>query len=132
MSEDQEKFLNVVDIVCARPGMYVGKVDFRSVVAFLEGYVLGVSEHGRLKKHPFGGLLMLMEEAHGFSHPGWSWARHYLHDKETDERAIRDFPEFLREALKVPDSCIHEIFLSREKLRSNRPPPSPQTANYHD
>jgi len=132
MTEDQEKFLNVVEIVCARPGMYVGTQDFRSVVAFLEGYILGLSEHQTMNKHPFGGLLLLMEEAHGFSNPGWGWVRHYLHDKETDERAIRDFPEFLRAALMVPDSRIHEIFLSREKFTGKRPPPSPQTANYHD
>ncbi len=129
MSEDQEKFLKFVENICARHGMYIGRSDFLALVAFLDGYVIGVSEHGRLRKHPFGGLLMLLEQAHGFSHPAWDWARHYLHDKGTDERAIKDFPHFLREALKVPDSRIDEIFRSRSQF-SQKPPPSPQTARY--
>jgi len=129
MSEDQEKFLKFVEIICARPGMVIGRADFFALVAFLDGYITGVSEHGRLKKHPFGGLLMLLEEAHGFSHPAWGWPRHYLHDKGSDECAIRDFPGFLRQALEVPDSRIDEIFRSSWQ-RSHKPPVSPQTSKY--
>lgn len=129
MSKDQEKFLKFVETVCARPGIYLGRSDFIGLVMFLEGYITGVSEHGRLKKHPFGGLLMLLEKAHGFSHPAWGWPRHYLHDKKTDEQAIEDFPRFLREALEVPDATIEEIFKSREQFPHN-PPNSPQTSRY--
>lgn len=129
MTEDEEKFLRRVEILCAKPGLYIGRSDFFALAMFLEGYILALSENGKLKKHPFGGLLMLLEQAHGFSHSAWGWQRHYLHDKGSDEHAIRDFPGFLREALAVPDSCIDEIFSLRAQF-SHTPPVSPQTAKY--
>jgi hypothetical protein len=129
MSEDQEKFLQLVEKVCARPGMYTGRADFVALAMFLEGYILGVSEHGKLNQHPFGRLLGVLEQAHGFSHPAWGWSRHYLHEKESHDRAIRDFPIFLRQALEIPDSRIKDIWMSRDQL-SRTPPPSPQTCQY--
>ena len=129
MSEEHSQFLQLVETVCARSGVYIGRYDFMALVSFFEGYVLGVSKHAKMKKHPFGGLLMLMEHAHGFSHPAWGWPRHYLHDKGSHERAIREFPGFLREALQVPDSRIDEIFRSRDEF-SHTPPPSPHTSQY--
>ena len=100
-----------------------------ALVAFFEGYLLGAAQHGNRERHPFGGLLMLMEEAHGFSHPAWGWPRHYLHDKGSHDRAIREFPSFLREALQVPDSRIDEIFKSRDQF-THTPPASPHTSQY--
>jgi hypothetical protein len=109
--------------------MYIGRSDFFALVTFLEGYILGLSEHGKLKKSPFGGLLILLEDTHRFSHPAWGWWRHYLHDKESDERAIREFPNFLKKALQVPDSQIDKISKNRGQLR-HKPPKSPQTCKY--
>jgi|SRR5581483_6745417 len=130
MLQQEKKFFKVVETICARPGLYLGQHNFFALAMFLEGYVTAMAQQGKFKRSPLGGLLTLLEQAHGFSHPAWGWARHYLHEKETDERAIREFPQFLREALEVPDSRIKEIHRSRARLGS-KPPRSPQTTKYY-
>lgn len=128
MSEDQQSFLRFVDAVCQRPAMYLGRHrDFDYLTTFLYAYSLGFAQGSKTQFNPFGGLLAILEHAHGFSHPAWGWERHYLHDKGSDERAIRDFPQFLREALEVPESQIDEWHRSRTQ---GEPPPSPHTSTY--
>jgi len=130
LTKGEERFLRVVEVVCARPAMYVFTRDFFLVTIYLEGYIRGLFERRKLKKYPFGGLLTLLENTDGFSNPAWGWRRHYLHQKESDEKAIRDFPTFLRAALTVPDSHIEEMDKSKRRLMAKRPPVSPQTAKY--
>jgi hypothetical protein len=128
LCENEQRFLELVGRVCARPGLYVAPAQFDAVVNFLHGYALGLIDSGRLQTYPFGNLLTLLEQRHGFSHPSWGWWRHYLHDKETEERAIRDLPEFLREGMRVPQSRIKEFDAARPS--NNNPPESPQTRKY--
>ena len=128
MSDSEQKFLGVVEQVCAKPGLYVGRPDFRALVTFLEGYIRGLTESGRLESYPFGSLLTLLEHEHGFSHPAWGWWRHYLHDKKTDAKAIMDFPEFLGRAMAVPRSRIDELHAVRPS--SHQSPVSSQTEKY--
>ena len=72
---DVQKFLNIVDIICAKPGMYIGRTGFLGLVSFLEGYIVGVSDNRGTKNHPFGNLLTLLEHTNGFSHPAWGTTR---------------------------------------------------------
>jgi hypothetical protein len=121
---DRQKFVKLVDTLCARPSIVQ---DFIGLVNFLEGYIVGVTDNRGTRNHPFGNFLTLLEHANGFSHPAWGWPRHYLHAKGTDERAIRDFPAFLRQSLDVPEARVMDLFKDRRNL-SRTPPDSPQTA----
>jgi hypothetical protein len=96
MSRNEQEFLRVVEQVCSKPGLYIGRADFFALVTYLEGYIRGLMEAGKLDSYPVGRLLPLLEHQHGFAHASWGWWRHYLHDKLTDERAIREFPDFLK------------------------------------
>jgi hypothetical protein len=126
MSEDQQNFLRFAEAVCQRPGMYLGRrCDFYTLTVLLEGYAEGFEQGSKTQFHPFARLLPVLEHAHGFSHPSWSWRRHYMHDKRTEERAIKDFPRFLKEALEVPDSQIQAWHKARVQ---SQPPRSPHTA----
>jgi hypothetical protein len=121
MTENEENFLQTVARVCAKPGLYLGRNDdFYAVVNFLEGYIAGLMEGGKLEaaQYPFGKLLALMEHKHGFSNPGWGWWRHYLHDEQTHENAIRDFPQFLRECMIIPLGRVEELHANRPRSRT--------------
>ncbi|MFN7137734.1 MAG: hypothetical protein ACK4UN_00165 [Limisphaerales bacterium] len=128
MGDGDEDFLRVVEQVCAKPGMYIGRTDLFLLVMYFNGYIRGLNDAGTLKRDPFAGLLTLLEHEHGFSHPAWPWWRHYLHDKKTDQEAIRALPQFLREAMSVPDCRIDE--LDRKRPQNYETPNSPHTQKY--
>ena len=109
--------------------MYFGGEGFSSLVNFLEGYIVGVSDNRGTTNHPFGNLLTLLEHTNGFSHPAWGWPRHYVHFKGSDELAVKDFPQFLRESLAVPEAKVDELFKRRFQL-PRKPPESPQTEHF--
>jgi hypothetical protein len=132
MTPEHQEFLRLVDAIGARPAVYLGnrgRSDFQMLLTFLDGYVAGIAKCNPLKAHPFGNLLTIMEDAHGFSHAAWGWPRHYLHDKGSEERAIREFPSFLKECLEISDARIEEMSKARGRL-VGKAPKSPRTSKY--
>jgi len=128
MTHSEEEFLRVVEQVCAKAGLYIGRSEFYALVTYLEGYIRGLTEAGKLDSYPLGRLLPILEHEHGFSHASWGWWRHYLHDKKTDERAIKDFPEFLRRAMDLPIGDVERLAAARPS--NYQLPDSPQTIKY--
>jgi hypothetical protein len=128
MSEDEQSFLKFVEAVCQRPAMHLGRQrDFDAITAFLEAYSAGFAQGSKTDFYPFGRLLTVLEHSHGFSNSAWGWRRHYLHEKGSEEKAIEEFPQFLREALEIPESQILEWHRTRIQ---GEPPPSPHTAHF--
>jgi hypothetical protein len=87
-----DRLLATIKTVCAKPGMYVGPGGMRQVRAFLDGYVLALSESRELSGYPFGGFLLWLEQRHGICHSAWGWDRILVHAAGSEEEAIRTLP----------------------------------------
>ena len=81
--------LAVMNIVCDKPGMYVGHGRMPQVRAFLDGYVMALNDSGQMSDYPFGGFLTWLEQRHGICHPAWGWDRILVHAAGSDREAIR-------------------------------------------
>ncbi|MDB5357877.1 MAG: hypothetical protein JWN24_4330 [Phycisphaerales bacterium] len=73
----QERYLEMLDRVCQRPGMYVGGANLRLIDIFLSGYELGLVETGNSPElDGWGEWVWLKFQIY---HPAWSTTRILVH-----------------------------------------------------
>src|SRR5262245_59906823 len=91
-------FAALLDEVCRRPGLYVGRCSLRSVAFYLNGYDHALLEIGNAQT-PWGGFQRWVELRFLISHAAWHWSRILLHVYGSDEAAIAALPGLYREYL---------------------------------
>jgi len=90
-------FRKLLQDVCERPSMYVGRSSLVDVSHFLAGYCMGLSEAGLAT--PFDGFMRWVEMKFLIRHPGWHWTRILLHNYGSDLASLRALPSLYEEFL---------------------------------
>jgi hypothetical protein len=99
--ETREKFLTMLDRVCDRPGMYVGKPSVRLIAIYMSGYEHALEDHemGSIT-NGFGAWIFLKYDIYDSA---WSWMRVLLHAFGDESLAVKKLPILVREFLMDHD-----------------------------
>ena len=90
-----EHFLRMLDRLCQRPGMFVGRASLRLVSAYIDGYQDALSNG--LEGRVLGGFTTWIETKFGISSPAWHWTRIILHQFGSEAAPISHLPQLVRE-----------------------------------
>jgi len=91
-----DAFRKLLDSICARPAMYVGRNSFVDVSHYLAGYCHGLDDANSGLK-PLDGLLRWVEMRFVIFSPAWHWTRILLHNYGDDAACFKAFPELYDE-----------------------------------
>ncbi|WP_435598167.1 hypothetical protein [Streptomyces anulatus] len=116
---DDVRFLDLLENLCRRPGMFTGEPTVASVQVFLAGYFTGVSA-----ADPEGPGLPLyrqwrqwIEVRYDVFHPAWPWTRILLHHHGADRDVFEVLPSLFRQFLADRETCGAEELEDRHKHR---------------
>lgn len=124
----------MIQAVCKRPALYVGRSCMREVRALLDGYVYALIECGEIEDYVFGGFLRWLEVRNNISHPGWGWDRILVHSAGSEEAAIQSLPQFFAQYCDELTRGIFDPNTARERHfgLSSREPKETCTKDWHD
>jgi hypothetical protein len=92
-----DQFLNMLDRICERPGMYVGERSLRLFSAYMGGYEHALEDNGLGRiLDGFAAWVFLKYDIYS---PAWHWTRVLHHSLGTEQAAIARLPTLVREFL---------------------------------
>ena len=122
MNAERKIFLDAVDLISIRPGMFVGTEDLRDVANYLHGLQHGLSgspERG-FATHFFKRWI---EGRFLYCRAAWNWDKLLLHSLGSDAAALAALPDLFREYFSELDSLGEagiEEKVSKAILAKNR------------
>ena len=103
MNADRQLFLEVVDLISRRPGMYVATERLRDVANYLHGLEHGIGG-GQAVAFLSRVLKRWMEGRFLFCRAAWGWDQLLLHALGSDAAALAALPNLIREYFADLDS----------------------------
>lgn len=131
MTEAQERFLNILNQACLRPGLYTGSQSYAALVHWIGGLDMGwrIGEgESPLRLGDFSNWLSLRLMIYG---PAWYWAKLILHEAGSEQRALELLPtlydRFVHEAGARTSEEIYEDLQAALIERYGKPHHQPET-----
>ena len=95
-----DQLIELLDLICSRPGMYVGRPDLSAVAHYVCGYT-----HALWLEHPSRASIWTdfsrwIQGTFLIRHPGWHWTQILLYQYGSDVEALQKVPLLFRAYLK--------------------------------
>ena len=98
----RDRYLTLLDRVCQRPTVYVGRPQLRLIRLFMDAYEMGLTDAGGSPDlDGWGGWVWLR---FGICDPAWSTTRVIVHACSSQPAAIAAYPKLVRQFLADRDA----------------------------
>jgi hypothetical protein len=126
MNTERKVFLEIVDLISARPGMFVGTEKLRDVANYLHGLEHGLN--GGLEIAPITHVFRRWIEGRFlYCRAAWHWDKLLLHTFRSDAAALAALPNLFREFFSELDTLgeagieakVSEAILAKNRALGN-------------